>query len=225
MTFIDDHSRKVFLFPMTRKNQVFDIFCDFKNFVEKQRGRSIKTIRTDNGGEYVNHQFKSFMTKHRIHHQLTVPDIPQQNGIADHMNRTIMEKVRCMLLLIDAELDNRFWAEAATTAVCLINRIPCRGMKHVTPEEMWSGTKPDLSELRVFGCKAMSHIPKHKRKKLGSKSTECIMVGYSEQSKAYRLYNPTTKKVFVSRDVVFIEPELSQVISSEIRMIQFSRQR
>lgn len=207
VTFIDDYSRKVFLFPMKHKNEVFDIFVTFKNFVETQTGRTIKTLRTDNGTEYCNKQFQSLAAKHGFLHQRTVPHTPEQNGVAERMNRTIVEKVRCMLL--DAGLNNNFWAEAATTAVYLINRIPSRGMKHgvddehgmkhglsdehgmkhVTPEERWSNMKPDLSMLRVFGCKAMAHIPKVQRSKLAAKSIECIFIGYSEQSKAYRLYN------------------------------------
>lgn len=210
VTFVDDYSRKVFVYPMKQKNEVYDLFVQFKSFVEKQTGRSIKVLRTDNGTEYCNKSFDSLSKKSGILHQRTVPHTPEQNGVAERMNRTIMDKVRCML--IDSKLDNKFWAEATSTAVYLINRIPCRGMKHVTPEERWSGAKPDLSSLRVFGCRAMAHIPKAQRTKLDVKSIQCIFVGYSEQSKAYRLYNPKTRNVLVSRDVVFIESDENKVI-------------
>ena len=211
--FIDDYSHKTFLYPIKRKDEVFDVFVTFKQQVEKQLERSIKVLRTDNGTEYCNSKFNAFLDKHGIIHQRTIPHTPEQNGVSERMNRTIIEKVRCMLL--DSGLDGRFWAEAAMTAVYLLNRIPCRGMKHVTPEEMWSKTKPDLSLLRVFGCKVMSHIPKCQRKKLETKSTECILLGYSEQSKAYRLYDMKRRKTIVSRDVVFFETELSEVHKSK----------
>lgn len=187
LTFVDDYSRKVFVFPMRRKSDVFDLFVKFKTFVENQQNKSIKTLRSDNGTEFCNNHFNSFTAKHGILHQRTVPYSPEQNGVAERMNRTIMEKVRCML--IDGDLHKQFWAEAASTAAYLINRTPCRSMKNITPEELWSKTKPDLTCLRVFGSKGMAHIPKEQRGKLDSKSTECIMIGYSEQSKGYRLYN------------------------------------
>lgn len=125
VTFIDDYSRKVFLYPMKHKNEVFNHFVNFKNFVENQTGRSIKMLRTDNGTEYCNKQFDSFTAANGILHQRTTPHTPEQNGVAERMNRTISEKVRCML--IDSGLEKSFWAEAASTAVYLINRIPCRG--------------------------------------------------------------------------------------------------
>lgn len=116
-------------------------------------------------------------------------------------------------MLLDAKLHKQFWAEAAVTAAYLCNRTPCRDMKDTTPEEIWSKQKPNLSSLRVFGCKAMVHIPKEKRKKLDSKSNECIFVGYSDQTKGYRLYNPKSRAVIVSRDVKFFEHDSNQVIA------------
>lgn len=209
VTFIDDYSRKVFLYPMKHKNEVYDNFHKFKTFVENQTGRTIKILRTDNGTEYVNNKFESLTTKYGIMHQRTVPHTPEQNGVAERMNRTIIEKVRCMLL--DSGLNASFWAEAASTAAYLINRIPCRDMVNETPEERWSNVKPDLSSLRIFGCRAMMHVPKVQRKKLDAKSVECLMMGYCEHSKAYRLFNSATKKVIVGRDVVFIEPNANEV--------------
>lgn len=110
-------------------------------------------------------------------------------------------------MLIDANSPNIFWAEAAFTAVYLLNLSPTKFLNHCTPEEVWSGKCPDVSRLRIFGCKVHAHIPKEKRKKLDIKSTVCIMVGYSTESKAYRLYDPLKKIVFVSRDLIFFEEE------------------
>ncbi|XP_073841314.1 uncharacterized protein [Musca autumnalis] len=132
------------------------------------------------------------------------------NGVAERMNRTIMERVRCMLL--DSGLDHRFWAEAAATSAFLINRVPCRGSDKC-PEEIWTGRKQNLKFLRVFGCPALVHIPKERRSKLDPKSTDCIMVGYSSESKGYRLYNPNDDSIIISRDVVFVEHR--QVMATE----------
>ena len=121
--------------------------------------------------------------------------------MAERVNRTVVERARC--LLFEARLSKSFWAEAVAAATYLINRSPTKGHP-LTPEEAWSGRKPDLSHVRVFGAKAMAHIPKCKRKKWDVKSREAILVGFDEETKAYRLYHPSTRDVFKSRDVVFI---------------------
>lgn len=88
---------------------------------------------------------------------------PEQKGVAERYNRTIVEKARCMIF--DANLDLNFWAEAVNTAVYLINISPTKALKDITPNEAWSGIKPNARHLRIFGCKAMAHIPKERRRK------------------------------------------------------------
>lgn len=201
--FVDDFSRKVFLFTMKTKDEVTDKFIEFKNRVERESGRKIGILRSDNGGEYVNKRLKDILIKCGIKHQTTAPYTSEQNGVAERYNRSIVEKARCMLF--DANLGKGFWAEAASTAAYIINRLPCNNNARVTPEEAWSGKKPDVSAFRVFGSKAMVHVPKQLRQKFDAKSSECIMVGYCENTKAYRLYDPSKRKITVSRDVVFFE--------------------
>lgn len=203
VTFIDDFSRKCFVYMIAHKNQVLKCFKEFKLFVEGQMEVKIKSLRTDWGGEYINNDFDKFLLENGISHQKSAVYSPQQNGLAERMNRTIIEKVRCML--IDAALSLGFWAEAVQTAVFILNNIPCRGNNNKSPEEFWSGKQGDTSLLKVFGCKAMVHIPDQKRKKLDAKSVECIYLGPAEDMKAYRLYNKATKKTVISRDVVFLE--------------------
>lgn len=205
LTFLDDFSHKTFIYFQKTKDEAFENFKTFKKLVENQTGKTIKTLRTDNGGEYVSAAFECFLKDSGIIHQLTVPYTAEQNGKAERLNRTIVEKLRCML--IDSELPNSFWAEAANTAVYLINRSPTKCLNEKTPEEVWSGRKPKLEGLRIFGCKVHAHTPKECRKKLDSKTIPSIMVGYSTESKAYRLYNPSNKKIFVARDVIFFENE------------------
>lgn len=119
VTFIDDFSRKVFAYFLRSKGEVFDKFIEFKNFVEKQTGKKIKVIRSDDGSEYVNKNFNEHFIANGIKHEKTVTYTPQQNGVAERMNRTIMEKVRC--LLIDADMAHVFWAEALSAAIDIIN--------------------------------------------------------------------------------------------------------
>jgi len=106
-----------------------------------------------------------------------------------------------------ANLDYRYWAEAVNTSVYLKNRSPTKAVANMTPEEAWTGLKPDVSHLRIFGSQAFLHIPDQQRKKLDSKTRQMILVGYCEDSKAYRLMNPEeySGKVYKGRDVDFIE--------------------
>ncbi|XP_048485493.1 uncharacterized protein LOC119691901 isoform X3 [Plutella xylostella] len=98
-----------------------------------------------------------------------------------------------------------YWAEAVGTAAYIVNRSPTRALSFITPEEMWTGTAPDLSHLRVFGCEAMVHIPKEQRRKLDAKSRKLIFVGYSACTKGYRFIDPQSRRVYMSRDVIFLE--------------------
>lgn len=212
-TIVDDYSRKVFIFPLKKKSEVVTEFKKFKSLVENQCERKIKVFRTDNGKEYVNNGLGDFLAKNGIKHEKTAPYTPEQNGVAERINRSIVERVRCML--VDAGLNKKFWAEAAVTTGYLLNRIPCRGNSE-SPEERWTNEKQNLSHIKVFGCKAMVHVPKEKRRKLDAKSNECILMGYSTESKAYRLFDPKTHKIVVSRDVIFVERN-TKVIENEIK--------
>lgn len=110
---------------------------------------------------------------------------------------------------MDAGLPKRFWAEACSTAVYLINRSPAKRLMGQTPHEIWSGKRSDLSHLKVFGCRAMAHIPKELRRKWDEKARSCLFLGYLEHTKGYRLYDEKTKKIFRNRDVIFYEDAAS----------------
>lgn len=204
LTFTDDFSRKSFSYLLKSKAETMSAFIEFKRLVENQTDLKIKRLRTDNGREYCNKAFNRFLRRHGIVHETTVPYNPEQNGVAERLNRTVIEKARS--LLEDSGLGRRYWGEAVTTAIYLKNRSPTVAVSGATPEEIWTGAKVDVSDLRVFGCKAYAHIPKECRKKLDSKSQEYIMVGYCEHTKGYRLADPSEPgKVIKARSVIFIE--------------------
>ena len=119
------------------------------------------------------------------------------------MNRTLVESLRSMLS--DAKLPHKFWAEALVTAVYLRNRSPMKPVTGMTPFEAWTGKKPNVKHLRIFGCTAYAHIPKDERQKLDSKSRKCILLGYGTETKGYQLYDEKCGKVLYSRDVLFNE--------------------
>ena len=118
--------------------------------MEKSLGQSVKILRTDNGGEFTSDEFEKYLKKEGIKHQLTIPKCPEQNGIAERLNRTLVEMMRSMLA--DSELLKSFWAEALATAVYLQNRSPTKPVEGKTPYEVIYGEKPKVENLRVFGC-------------------------------------------------------------------------
>uniref|UniRef100_A0A0A1WFC7 Retrovirus-related Pol polyprotein from transposon TNT 1-94 n=1 Tax=Zeugodacus cucurbitae TaxID=28588 RepID=A0A0A1WFC7_ZEUCU len=202
LTFIDDKSRSMFVYFLKTKDQVFENFKLFKAMVELQTGSKIKTLRTDNGREYVNNNFKRFLGECGIRHQLTVPYTPQQNGVAERANRTLVEMARCML--VHAGLSESYWAEAINCAVYIRNRSPSKALDGVTPYEIWVERKPVVKHFKVFGCLAIA-LNKSQHSKFQQKGNEYVMVGYDSASKAYRLFDTKTRTVIVKRDVKFDE--------------------
>lgn len=227
LTFIDDFSKKVFCYFLRQKSDAFERFIEFKAMVENQTGKRIKIIRSDKGTEYIPEKFNKYLAKEGIQHQLTCPYTAQQNGVTERYNRTIVERARC--LLHDAGLPKIYWAEAMNMAVYLINRSVCATCTNKTPEEVWTGKRTNLSDLRIFGSTVMVHVPKEKRKKLDFKSMKLIFVGYDNDTKGYRCIDKSTRKFFISRDVIFHEKiivktyELNDDASDDFKNKQMAR--
>ncbi|GJV75560.1 retrovirus-related pol polyprotein from transposon TNT 1-94, partial [Tanacetum coccineum] len=172
-------------------DQVLDVFKKFHALVERQKGKKLKCIRSDNGGEYIG-PFDAYCREHGIQHQKTPPKTPQLNGLAERMNKTLVERVRC--LLSHAGLPASFWGEALNTAVHVINLTPCVPLRFDVPDRVWSGKDVSYHHLRVFGCKASVHIPKDERSKLDVKNKPCVFLGYGQDELGYRLYDhPSTR--------------------------------
>jgi hypothetical protein len=174
-----------------------------KPLLKSKTGKHIRILRTDNGGEFESLQFEDFCKSAGIKRQLTVPYNPQQNGVAERKNKTICEAAKAMMF--DQDLPNSLWAEATSTAMYIQNRCPHAILKDKTPEEVFSGIKPEVGHLRIFGCPVYIHVPKEKRTKMEPSGKKGVFVGYSENSKAYRIYVPGQRKIEVSRDVTFHE--------------------
>ena len=208
LTFLDHHTHYCWVYPLKRKDQVFSCFKDWKAEVENRTGQRLKTLRTDNGGEYTSREFQNHLKNCGIRHELTIPQTPEQNGAAERLNRTLVETTRSMLL--DARLPQSFWAEAVSTAAYLRNRSPTSTLEDMTPHQAWYGQKPGVKHLRVFGSIAYAHIPKDSRKKLDSKTRKCILIGYGSVRKGYRLYDRAKSQVLFSRNVKFNEQELTE---------------
>nr|KYP35823.1 Retrovirus-related Pol polyprotein from transposon TNT 1-94 [Cajanus cajan] len=199
VSFIDDFSRKTWVYFLKEKLEVFETFKKFKVMVEKETSKFIKAVRSDRGGEFTSVEFNKYCEEHGIKRFLTAPYSPQQNGVAERKNRTILDMVRSMLK--GKNMPKKFWAEAVQCAVYVQNRCPHAKLGEKTPQEIWSGMKPSVSHLRVFGSLAYGQVPRQHRTKLEDRSKKYIFIGYDEKSKAYKLYDPDNKKVVVSRDV------------------------
>ncbi|GBP67396.1 Retrovirus-related Pol polyprotein from transposon TNT 1-94 [Eumeta japonica] len=205
MTFIDDYSKKVFVYFL-HKSEALEKFKEFKNQLEKQLECNIKYLRSDNGLEYVNSSFSDFLKSNGIIHQTTSPYTPEQNGGLERMNRTLVQKAKC--LLINAKLPKMYWAESIHTAAYVINRSPTRSLKYETPEEIWTRKKPNIHHLKVFGCEAMIHVPKEKRRKWDPKAQKAIFIGYCgycDHTKGYRFLLPGSRTIIKSKDAMFLE--------------------
>ncbi len=203
VSFIDDHTRKVWVYFMKQKGEVFQHFLNFKAMVEKEKGVNIKCLRSDGGREYFSNEFSEYLKEHGIQRKYSCSYSPQQNGVAERKNRHIAE-ITCAMLN-EKNLQNYFWVEAVATVVYIMNRTRTTTVHGMTPEEKFTGKKPDVSHLRVFGCIAYVHVPDEKRSKLYPKTENCIFIGYSLEQKGSRCFNPSTLKLQVSRDVVFDE--------------------
>lgn len=215
--FIDDKSRFVFANILAAKSQVFETYKDWElettTELSARFGRtfSVANLRTDPGGEYMSKAFDTHLTERGTRHQLSIVNTPQQNGVAERMNRTIIEMARC--LLQHAGLSHKFWGEAVMTAAYLRNRSPTSAVTS-TPHELFYGAPPDLSHLRVFGCLAWAFIQPNKRGKLDGTGEPCLMLGYSTHQKGYRLWHLAQKKIINSRDVRFDETKFLKDIDS-----------
>ena len=162
LLFVDDFTRMMWVYILQNKSEAFSCFIKFKVFVEKQSGLSLKTLRTDRGKEFTSNEFMNFCNQNGIKKQLTVRRTPQQNGVAERKNRTIVEMARSMLK--GKNLPNEFWAEAVNTAVYILNRSPTKAVQNMTPYEAWFKRKPQVNNLKVFGCVCYYHIPAENRK-------------------------------------------------------------
>nr|KYP38155.1 Retrovirus-related Pol polyprotein from transposon TNT 1-94 [Cajanus cajan] len=171
--------------------------------VEKEVGEHIACLRTDRGGEFTSHEFEEFCKTQGIRRQLTAAYTPMQNGVTERKNRMIMNSVRA--LLNDRQVSKVFWPESVKWCVHVQNRSPTSTLENTTLEEAWSNGRPMVTYFRVFRCVAHVHIPEQRRTKLEDKSKMCVFLRISDESKAYRLFDLVSKKIIVSRDVVFEE--------------------
>lgn len=206
VTFVDDFSRKLWVYFISHKSEVLTKFQHFVHLMESSTKHTIQTLRTDNGGEYTSQAFNDFCSSKGITRELTPPYTPQPNGVAKRRNRSLLDITWCLLL--DKALPGHLWGEAIKAASIILNIRSIKRHPNKTPKKLFSGNKPFVTHLRIFGSRAFAHITKPSRTKLKPRSESCILLSFDKDAKAYRCYRPSTRKVFLSRDVYIEEDPL-----------------
>ena len=197
-----------------QKSEVLAKFREFVNVVKNWAGlkakqmnlknQTVKFLRSDNSSEYLSNDFEDFHNNRGIQHEPTIPHSPQQNEIAECMKQSFVETTRSMLHHAQKLL--KLWAEAVSTACYIQSRNPTTFLKNVTPYEHWYGKKRDISNLKSFGYKAYVHVLDAKRKgKFDRKSVSYVFPKYPGNYNWFKYYNPQTKQMLQSRDVIFME--------------------
>jgi len=183
--FIDDLSRYGYVFLIKHKSETFEKFKEFRNEVEKQTGMYIKCLRSDRGGEYMSSEFSDYLKENGILAQYSPPGTPQHNGVSERRNRTLLDMVRSMMSFTD--LPEYLWGYALETAAHLLNRVPSKAIPS-TPHEIWTGRKPSLKYVKIWGCPA--YVKVTQQDKLAPKGYKYRFIGYPKNSMGYQFYDP-----------------------------------
>lgn len=198
---VDDRSRFMWIVLLAAKSDTLAAVHKFQVKVEVETGCRLQVLRTNHGGEFTSVEFEEYCAERGVHRQHSAPYTPQQNGVVERTSVVTMARSLLKGHIVLAT----FWGEAVATAVFLLNRAPTKCLDGMTPFQAWHGHKPDVSYLRTFGCCAYVKISKPHLKKLDDRATPAVFIGYEQGSKAWRFYDPVTRRAIVSRDVVFDE--------------------
>jgi histone deacetylase 1/2 len=201
VSFIDDYSKYTWIYLIKKKSDVFQVFYDFQNLVERKFNRKIISVQSDWGGEY--EKLNSFFQRVGISHHVSCPHVHQQNGSAERKHRHIVEVG--LALLANAAMPLKFWDEAFLTMTYLINLLPSKVIDYDTPFQRLFKETLDYSFLRVFGCACWPNLRPHNAHKLAFRSIRCVFLGYNSRHKGFKCLEPSTGRVYISRDVIFDE--------------------
>ncbi|KAH9734849.1 Integrase catalytic domain-containing protein [Citrus sinensis] len=202
ITFTDDYSRYGYVYLMRHKSEALEKFKEYRAEIEKQLDKNIKKLRSDRGGEFLSGDFKEYLVENRIISQLIAPGTPPQNGVAERRNRTLLDMVRSMLSY--SSLPISFWGLVLETAIYLLNLVPSKSVPK-TPIKLWSGRKPSLRHVRIWG--SPTHVLKPKADKMDSRFEIFMFVGYPKGTRGGLFYSPQDRKVIVSTHFTFLEED------------------
>ena len=185
MMFIDGYSHCLVVKLIKAKSEVPKLTKEYLERAETETSEQANYFCSDGGGEYGSTSLQDYFKSKGVHHEMTNPYTPQENSVSKQMNRTLVEMACTMLS--DAGLPNTYWGDAILYTTHILNRVPTRALDgDLTPHEAFTGNKPSVMHLRIFGCKAHVHIPDTKWCKLDAKSIECVFLGFAENCKVLR---------------------------------------
>ena len=213
VTFIDIYSNYTEVRFIKEKSEVPFKVIEFIESIKVQFGRKPKIFRSDRGTEYLNVKLQDYFKKEGIKTQTTVGYAPEQNGVAERKNRTLVEAARTML--IDSGLPKYLWTEAINEANYNLNRVLSKNNTNSAFEKFYSKTQT-FNDFHEFGSQVYVMIPDVYRKKLDIKARSCLYVGHDNQAKGYRVYDPVSRTVKLSRNVVFIKKKAQNKEPREI---------
>ncbi|KAJ9544440.1 LOW QUALITY PROTEIN: hypothetical protein OSB04_024147, partial [Centaurea solstitialis] len=211
LALVDEFSRFTWLEFLRAKSDAADRIIAFIKRIQVLLGRRVKKLRSDNGTEFRNAKLQSFLEDVGISHNFSAVRTPQQNGVVERKNRTLVEAARSMMA--HSGVPQSFWAEAVSTACYTQNRTLIVKRTGNTAYEMVEQHKPNIDYFRVFGCKCYVLNDRDDLGKFEPKSDESIFIGYSHNSKAYRVFNKRTRTMLESSNVDFSEIETYSVAS------------
>jgi transposase InsO family protein len=209
LVIMDDYSHFTWVFFLQEKSQTQETLKGFLRRAQNEFNLRIKKIRSDNGTEFKNSQIEGFLEDEGIKHEFSSLFTPQQNGVVEWKNRTLLDMVRTMF--DEYKTSDRFWAEAINTACYAINRLYLHRILKKTSYELLTSKKPNVSYFRVFGSKCFVLVKRGRKSKFAPKAVEGFLLGYDSNTRAYRVFNKSTGLVEVSCDIVFDETNGSQV--------------
>ncbi|KAM5572540.1 hypothetical protein ABKV19_012545 [Rosa sericea] len=212
VTFIDDCTKFVWIFPLINKSDVLAQFVKFYAFVHTQFDSTIKILQTDGGGEFNSKAFHNFLDSKGILHHITCPYTPQQNGVAERKNRHIVETA--ISLLSTAGLPKLFWFHSVAHSCYLINRMPCKSLNMISPYELVFHKVPDISQLKIFGSSCYPFLRPYNHDKLDPRTTKCVFLGYALGYKGVFCYSVPQNKLWMSRHVIHDETSFPFLSSS-----------
>jgi transposase InsO family protein len=216
------------VYLISEKSQSLEKFKIYKAEVEKELNSGIKVVRSDRGGEFYGkfsesgqHKgpFALFLEENGIQAQYTTPGTPEQNGVAERRNRTLLNMIRSMMCT--SGLPKFLWGEALKTANYLTNRIPSKAVTKI-PFETWKNRKPSIQHLHVWGCRAEARPYNPKESKLDSKTVSGFFIGYPDHSRGYKFYCPShSTRIIETNKAVFFD-EVNHSNNLEDLELEFS---
>ena len=203
MTFIDGHSRYIKVELLKTKDEAEEKLMALIEHAEVETGERVNYFRSDGGSEYSSGRFAKYLKSKGIYHEFTNPDTPQENGVAEHANCTLVHTTQMMLF--ESSLPRSFWGYAIFYTTHILNRVINRSAStKKTPYHLYTGSRPSVAHLRSFGCGAQVLLTGVKDK-LAPHSVREVFIGLSENKKAYIIHDRSTEKTHISCDVVFYE--------------------